>query len=146
MIWYDPVNGILFGQCQDNKAVIFISTLPLFGLEEITHFIQERNNWVWITIMKWKHMEGLKFQTFLICMFVLWYIFKWVLWCIHWVRTNRLINFLGLFIFWPFVQFNNTQMKWCSDNTISPYFWNPVLIVLLSHTDYIPCSCLFVDL
>ncbi len=28
---YDPINGLLFGQCKDNKVVLFISTLLLVG-------------------------------------------------------------------------------------------------------------------
>ncbi len=29
--FYDPINGVLFGQWKDNKVVFFISSLPLVG-------------------------------------------------------------------------------------------------------------------
>ncbi len=29
--FYDPINGILFGQWKDNKVVSYISSLPLIG-------------------------------------------------------------------------------------------------------------------
>ncbi len=41
--YYEPINGVLFGQWKDNKVVLFISTIPLVGMGTTTRQCGKEN-------------------------------------------------------------------------------------------------------
>ncbi len=41
---FDPINKVLFGQWNDNKAISFISTLGVFGMSTIQQRVGSQKN------------------------------------------------------------------------------------------------------